>query len=1297
MATVARLFLLVVILMSTVKQSMAQDMVVSEYYNIQDVNSEWTELLVVADNLNAVGWILTDANTGQITRQGGPQFRDVPLWRNLRAGTIIVLWHRAVPAGFVTDDDPLDGYLEISSRDTRYFTTLYFAPPSDLADLNIADGGDVLQILRADQSHVHALGHNKPTGAAYNAIPAPKANLDSGNVGASRSNRVTGRTLAAYGVGITKDSVVAGFNDSRGLPNRWDLARTNQGVANINHWFWRETREPKWSGTPSVALVSQSATSNTIEWTAIDDPHPQDSTTGYLVLRDTAGFTSFSPTSIRDGATIGKGARFGSVTVVDVRPTALGRRLTDSNSINCGTTYTYRIYGYRYRRDDILSVTDDTTARGRQYTELRWAQSSPITKSNPTKPLIQASRLRICPGDTVSLTTTTLNASQYEWTVNGLPVPVGGTTRIIVRAPGSYRLIIRGDDGCSAISDAVVIEALPAPSVEIRPSTPQTICAGDSVLLTTPTVSASYEWLRDGQVIPGATANTYVARAEGDYQVRIASASGCPGISPTVRVRHIKVDFSVVPSIVDFGVIGQCKTDTTVLVEIVNRGQSDITITGANLPAGFALVAPAPGFVVPAGRRQLVTLGFAPSGPGTFTSSASFTAQPCGGSAAFTVKGQRTAVSVALSKPGVDFGTFTACPTSDIRPDSVFCIRNSGSEPIVIGVPRVDPPFYLLTDIPRPVTIAPGTQFCISVLYRPIGADLNRGTIQTIAFPFSSASCQDTLRARVQAATYRPQATVDESPIDLGVVLSCSRRLDTAISITNSSLVPMTVMNVIGKDVQYSAGTVVIDPKSSRSIPVTLEPSASPGPFTMVAKVVLAPCQDTIEVQFDGLLVDASYVLDRQEIDFGDVVLCRENSKSASFTMAARGLSGLRSRLRSLRLQAPFTSAVQSGSSFRDSLLVNITFTPPAEGDFIDTLVMQIDPCGIERRVVLRGRAIRPRRTTTISSTSFGTINNGETSVRTLTITNSGQSPVKVDDIQGLTLPFRIISTRPILPTTLPAGGTVIVDIEYGFAGYDRADTAVLISTTTGPCADTVTYSLTGATFGRGVVTGLRIIAPKGLTARAGEDVDIPLELTAGMALDSADVRSMRIDMSYDPRLVRPDVISVNIPGLAATFDEVSPGKSSIRLTSDRPIKRAAPIVTLRARTFVAPVESTILNVDTAIAAGAMITGDDGDLTVVADCEIEAATAGLVRPITFRATATPDGYLQVEYSTVTADAVSIILTSLSGDSRHWRAPAAALGDLRRVSIPIDEFSTGTYVLSYIHGRHVRRLPVVIIR
>lgn len=1276
----------------------AQEMVISEYFNIVDVNAEWTELVVVSDNLNAVGWILTDANTGQIVRQGGPQFRDVPLWRNLRAGTIIVLWHRAVPAGYVTDDNPEDGYLELSARDSRYFTTYYFAAPDDRADLNIADGGDVLEIVRGDLSHVHALGHNKPTGAAYNAIQPPKVNFDSGSVGASRSNRVTGRTLGAYGVGISKDSVVAGFNDSRGLPNRWDLARTNQGVANINHWFWRETREPKWTGNPTVSLVSQTANSQTIEWTALEDPNPQDSTTGYLLLRDTLGFSTFSPTAIRDGMVISKGARLGSATVIDIRPTKLGRRLTDSMNIQCGVTYTYRVYGYRYRRDDLLPVTDDTTARGRQYTEKRWAESLPIPKSNPKKPFVQASRLQICPGDTVTISTTTTDAVRYEWSVDGVPVPVGGTTSIVVRATGTYRLVIRAADGCFATSDPVTITALPAPSVEITPLGAQTICPGDSVKITVLTNAASYVWLHDGAVIPGETSNTYVAKSEGDYQVRIATSQGCPGLSSIVRVRYLAVKARIQPQLVDFGVIGQCKADTTVEVELINEGQTTFTVTNASFPQGFALVSPAPGFQVAAGKRQLVRLVYSPSGPGVTTGVATFLVQPCSVPVQCSLRGQRTAVSVALNKPGVDFGTFAACPNGVIRPDSSFCISNSGTEPIIIGVPRVDPPFFLVTQFPGPVTIAPGTQFCITVTYRPLGADRDRGVIQTIAFPYTSVSCQDTLRARVQGAAYRPTLVVDEPSIDVGIVLSCSRQFDTVVSVSNTSLVPVTVMSVTGNDITYSGGPVTIDPKTSRLLPVTVSPTGVAGAFSREAKIALQPCGDTIRATFEGVLLDAVYTSNRTEIDFGTVVLCEQSTKTLPFTISAKGLSGLRSRLQAITVDAPFDVSVSAGQSFTDSLQIDVTFNPPAEGVFIDTLSYVLDPCSIAQTVIVRGVAANPKYTASISSADFGLVPSGSSSLQTLSIVNTGSVDITISDVEGLIAPFTVISRRPALPTTLAPSEKVEIDIEYVFIDFDRRDTSRIVLRTLGACPDSSVFVLTGGTPGKGTITGLRVIAPVDVQAEAGTVVDLPLRLTSATPLDEAKLLEMRIDLQYDPRLMKPESIVANLAGAVASFQEISPGVTTIRVLSTSGIVEANPLVTLRARTYVAAQQSTVLDIDTAEAVGTIITNQDGRLTVVGDCEIQAGTVGVGRPIVFTAHhGTSRDVIRIEYSSLTTDPVTVSVISLAGEVVDQRVLPAYGTDLRSLEIPIQHLGSGTYTVRYHHGRHVRTIPLLIVR
>lgn len=1274
----------------------AQDMVISEYYNIQDVNGEWTELVVVKDDLNAVDYVLTDANTGQVLRMGGPKFKDIPLWLHLRAGTIIVVWHRDIPAGIKRDIDPRDGYLEVSSRDTELFTIYLFPTAAgEISALNLADAGDVLEIVDASQAHVHALGHNKPTGAAYNAIPAPKANFDSGNVGASRSNRVTGRTLGSYGIGITKDSVVAGFNDSRGLPNRFDLARTNLGVKNINHWFWRETREPKWTSTPSVSVFSQNETSITIEWTALEDTYQQDSTTGYLILRDTLNFSSIPSGSIIDGMIITKGAKFGSAVVLDVLPTIAGNRFTDSNNITCGTNYTYRIYGYRYRKDDILATTDDTTARGRQYTELRYAQSAQITRTRPAKPLIAASKVEICPGDTLTLTTTGIG-DRYEWTRDGIALSVGGTTRVVVRESGTYRLKIY-QGGCAALSDEITVSLLPAPSVDITPAGPVTICMGDSIVLVTSTPAATYEWMRNGFILPGATTSRFVVRQAGDYQVRIATAAGCPGISSTVRVRMYDVKLRTVPAALNFGTLGQCKSDTTLTLEVHNDGTSNVNVTNITLPVGFGLVSPPPGFQIAAAASQTVRLAFSPSGAGNFTGSVAFSAQPCGASTSCSVRGERSSISVAVDRSQVDFGVFATCPTSDIRVDSTFRIRNSGNDTINVRVPRVDPPFYLLTSFTGPKVLAPNQDLAIQIQYRPLGGDRDRGVIQQIAFPYTSRSCSDTLRAQVQAASYVPRVKLDPTDIDLGVVLDCAASVDTVIDVVNTSLVSVTVTGVVGSGITYSGGSVVIEPKSSKQLRITIAPSGVSGPFSLSARVLYGPCGASDSVTLTGTLLRPQYTSTLPVVDFGTILLCDSSrSVSRSIAVAARGLLGLRSRIQSVDLGAPFTTDIVAGSSFGDTVAFAINFTPAAIGQFTDTLRLALGPCSTLVDVIVTGSCATKSSTVTATATYYGILPPGQFRDEQITITNSGSAPIVVLGMSGVPAPFSILSSTCVLPVTLQPGGKASITVRYTFQGYARKDTIAVRVYTGAPCADTTQLQLIGWTTPKDTLRGLEIIAPQEVVVRAGDDADIPLQLASPQPLDSAGIYSMTIKMSYDPQLFKLVSVPQSPSSSQISANETAPGNVTIQISSSNPLLASNPLLTLRGSTYVGPTRSTPIVIDTAYASGVMISGRNGKLTVVPDCDIDATTAGIGRPIILRLATERNDLLHITYSTLTDEQTTLCIVDLSGRTLAIDLPSVRPG-LHEVHVPVGHFESGAYSVVFRNGRHMRTSTFIISR
>lgn len=1274
----------------------AQDVVLSEYYNIQDVTGEWTELVVVKDNLNMVGFIITDANTGQVTRQGGPRFNDHPLWRNVRAGTIIVLWHRAMPVSVVLDSNAQDGYLEMSSRDVRFFTTHYFAPPSDLADMNLADAGDVLQIMRADSSHVHALGHNKPTGPAYDAIPPPKANFDSGNVGASRSNRITGRTLAAYGIGVSKDSVVAGFNESRGLPNRFDLARTNQGVPNINHWFWRETREPQWTGAPSVTLVSRASDRHVIEWTPVIDTYTSDLTTGYVVLRDSLNFTQFPANSIRDGLMITKGSRLGTALVLDLQTTNVGNKFVDSIGLRCGQSYTYRVYGYRYGADDQLSTTNDTTARGRQYTELLFSQSPVISKPNPVKPTISASRLSICPGDTLTLTTGVV-ADRYEWTVNGALVSVGGTTRVVVREAGTYRLTVSADGGCSATSDPIVVTYLPAPEVEISPRGIQTICSGDSVVLTTNTPGQSFQWLRDGQAIPGATSARYVARTAGDYYVRIASSLGCDGISALARVRTPEVRYSITPSVADFGTLGSCKSDTTISIEISNDGLIPITITSAEFPPGFALSSPAPGFVVAPGQRQTARILFTPSVAGLTTGTATLYAQPCSSPASFNLRGSRTVANVVPDRARVDFGLYSACPLTSVRPDSTFRITNSGADTITVRAPRVDPPFYLLTDFPGPVKVAPGSALPIQIQYRPLGPDRDRGVNQQIAFPYTSSACSDTLRAQLLASTYLPRMQADPVSIDAGIVLSCQPNFDSSITVTNTALVPITISEVRGTGITTSGLPVTVDPNTERTIAVRCTPTVN-GPFVFNGEIVGNPCETVVPFVITGRRVAPSYRSSAASVYLGVISLCDSTLTSTiKESITSVGLAGMRSKVTSIKLGAPFSIDIQTGDSFSDSIVYIVTFQPNALGVYSDTLEIGVGPCGDVIRVAVEGRSVGMSRSSSISSLTAGVLGPGQTSTITLTIANTGDAEMKLDSLTGIQPPFSIESSVPTLPGILSAGDTATITIRYSFVGYSRADTIRISSLTIGGCADTIGYELTGYTLAEGEIAGVTMSIPQNILATIGQAVDIPITLSSATPIEPARVLSMLVYVSYNGSLIKPFAYTTTRSDIQATLLESAPGMLQIQLTSTLPMSVSSPLITLGAIVYVGPFNSTPVVVDSAKAIGLRITGIPGSININGTCASGARLIGRGQMPGIAVHSVIDGTARVEITTLTNDPAIISVHASTGACVVQPSYSILTPGTYLVPIDLSNQPPGAYLFVMRHGLGVYSASAIVVQ
>ncbi len=153
-----------------------------------------------------------------------------------------------------------------------------------------------------------------------------------------------------------------------------------------------------------------------------------------------------------------------------------------------------------------VTVTDTTGCRG---------TSAPVTVTvGTTLSPVVTGPAAICPGDSAVLDAGT-GYETYQWNTGA------ATERITVTAAGTYAVSVTKGT-CAGTSAPFVVTEYPAPIVAIASQ-------GDT--LTATPQAASYEWMRDGGVIAGATGQTYVAAQAGTYTVRVTDTNGCAAIS----------------------------------------------------------------------------------------------------------------------------------------------------------------------------------------------------------------------------------------------------------------------------------------------------------------------------------------------------------------------------------------------------------------------------------------------------------------------------------------------------------------------------------------------------------------------------------------------------------------------------------------------------------------------------------------------------------------------------------------------------------------------------------------------
>lgn len=129
-------------------------------------------------------------------------------------------------------------------------------------------------------------------------------------------------------------------------------------------------------------------------------------------------------------------------------------------------------------------------------------------------PGLSTSDSAICSSDTAKITATG-GYDHYLWN-NG-----DTSNNTYVNEAGNYWVTVTDMNGCTASSGQQYIKVYPVPSVSIE-------VHGDTLSSFN---SPHYQWYFNNSIIPGATANVYVAEQTGNYAVQVTDSNSCTAIS----------------------------------------------------------------------------------------------------------------------------------------------------------------------------------------------------------------------------------------------------------------------------------------------------------------------------------------------------------------------------------------------------------------------------------------------------------------------------------------------------------------------------------------------------------------------------------------------------------------------------------------------------------------------------------------------------------------------------------------------------------------------------------------------
>jgi hypothetical protein len=523
---------------------------------------------------------------------------------------------------------------------------------------------------------------------------------------------------------------------------------------------------------------------------------------------------------------------------------------------------------------------------------------------------------------------------------------------------------------------------------------------------------------------------------------------------------------TVNPSSVSFGDVPVGQTFTQALT-ITNTGNADLQVTQATLSGSTSITLA--GLTVPLtispGQTVSFSAQFAPTATGAASATLAFTSNSSTAMSAIALSGNGITpapAQLSANPVAIDFGSAIV---GNPATQTLNLTNTGGAQVIVSAITAAGTGFSIVSPPALPFTLATGQTQAMTLQFAPTAAGAASGSVSVTSDAPNSPNLVSLTGTGVAATQV---LNLSPTSLDFGIVfLGQSATQTVTMTNTGNSSVSVTAANVTGAGYSITpplALPATLGPGQSQNFTLQFAPSASgvaAGSVSLVSNASNSPTAvaltGTGQAQLLQLTVNPS------SIDFGDVTVGSTDARAVSVTNTGNS-------------NVTITAATASGTGFSvTGLTTPLTLTPGQATSFTALFAPTSVASGLTGSISLTSNATSPASVTLSGngvpvpvltldanpvSLNYGDVVVGNTDVRSVTLTNTGNTNITVNTATVSGAAFSIAGLS--LPSTLSPGQTLAFTAQFAPTAAGAASGTITVASTAANSPATVTLQGNG-------------------------------------------------------------------------------------------------------------------------------------------------------------------------------------------------------------------------------------------